>query len=455
VTAPGLRVRLALISAAAVAVAIAAVSVIAWWATAGTMRGQIDDALTGTPLANRVQRTGDAVASPELLCRVPRAAVATLFRADAGGMQLIRADGTSCALSGSPAVPPTAADIAVAAGGPVTGLRNTDTDTGVHVRAVTYPVTDGYALMVWRDLTEMDATLRRLALWLLLAGGLGVGGALTAGWIVARTGLRPLDRLTDAAEHVATTRDLQVPIEVRGNDEVARLARAFNRMTAALELARQRQKQMIDDAGHELRTPLTSLRTNIELLVRSEDGARQLAPADRRDLLASVSAQVQELSVLAGELTLLTHDEPAVEPVPLRLDEVAARAVRRASRRGRHPVVTDLRPWHVVGDPAALERAVLNLVDNAIKFSPPGSTVTVRLRGGRLDVADEGPGIPEDERGQVFERFWRSPAARALPGSGLGLAIVADVVTGHGGTVEAGSSPAGGATFTVRLPGHA
>lgn len=188
--------------------------------------------------------------------------------------------------------------------------------------------------------------------------------------------------------------------------------------------------------------------------MRSEDGAR-LAPADRRDLLASVSAQVQELSVLAGELTLLTHDEPAVEPVPLRLDEVAARAVRRASRRGRHPVVTDLQPWHVVGDPAALERAVLNLVDNAIKFSPPGSTVTVRLRGGRLDVADEGPGIPEDERGQVFERFWRSPAARALPGSGLGLAIVADVVAGHGGTVEVGSSAAGGATFTVRLPGHA
>jgi two-component system sensor histidine kinase MprB len=141
--------------------------------------------------------------------------------------------------------------------------------------------------------------------------------------------------------------------------------------------------------------------------------------------------------------------------VALRLDEVAARAVRRASRRARHTVATDLHPWHMIGDPGALERAVLNLVDNAIKFSPPGSTVTVRLRGGRLEVADEGPGIPEFERPQVFERFWRSPAARALPGSGLGLAIVADVVAEHGGTVEVGASAAGGARFSVRLPGHA
>jgi two-component system sensor histidine kinase MprB len=162
---------------------------------------------------------------------------------------------------------------------------------------------------------------------------------------------------------------------------------------------------------------------------------------------------------VAGTSTLqprirLGHREPGAEPVDLRLDEVAGRAVRRASRRGRHPVRTELPPWHVVGDRAALERAVLNLLDNAIKFSPPGSTVTVPLREGLLEVAAEGPGIAENGRGQVFERFWRSPAARALPGSALGLSIPADVVADHGGTIEENAAPTGGAAFSIRLPGR-
>jgi two-component system, OmpR family, sensor histidine kinase MprB len=167
-----------------------------------------------------------------------------------------------------------------------------------------------------------------------------------------------------------------------------------------------------------------------------------------------VSGQLQELSQLTGELRLLAHDDPVAEPVDVRLDEVVGRAIRRASRRGRHTVSSELQPWTLTGNPDALERAVLNLLDNAIKFSPPDSTVEVRLCEGLLEITDQGPGIPEHEHSQVFQRFWRSPSARAMPGSGLGLAIVADVVAGHGGSVGVGRSATGGAVLSVRLPGH-
>ena len=443
----GLRARLALMSAAAVAVAIVAVSALAWWATSRTMRAQVDQTLSRGPLASRVVA---ARVNLDVLCTKGD----LLVQAGVGSMQLVRSDGSSCPVGSGPRVPVAAADVAAARGGEPTRPRDATTDTGLHVRTVTVPAGNGYALTTWRDLTELDATLTSLARGLLAAGAIGAFGALIAGWVVARAGLRPLDRLTGAAEHVAATQDLQVPIEVRGDDEVARLAHAFNRMTGALETARQRQRQMIADAGHELRTPLTSLRTNIDLLIRSADEDRPLDPADRKDLLHSVAGQLSELTRLTGELTLLSHDEPVAEPVPVRLDEVVGRAVRRAARRARHQLVTDLRPWHLVGDPAGLERAVLNLIDNAIKFSPPGSAVTVRLRSGLLEVADEGPGIPEFERPQVFQRFWRSPTARALPGSGLGLAIVADVAETHGATMAVGASPSGGASVTVRFPGH-
>jgi two-component system sensor histidine kinase MprB len=209
---------------------------------------------------------------------------------------------------------------------------------------------------------------------------------------------------------------------------------------------------LIADAGHELRTPLTSLRTNIELLLRSEEADRPLPSADRKELLHSLTDQLHELSQLTNELSLLSHDEPATERVVVRLDDVVRRAVHRASRRGGHTITTHLDSSQVRGNPGALERAVLNLLDNAIKFSPPRSTVEVSLRDGWLHVADEGPGIPEAERPQVFQRFWRAPAARALPGSGLGLAIVADVVADHGGRVSLGPSATGGAVVSIYLP---
>lgn len=282
-------------------------------------------------------------------------------------------------------------------------------------------------------------------------------GALLAsivGLLVAQAGLRPINDLTRAAEHIAATQDLTVPIGVRGDDEVARLALAFNAMTSALARAGERQQQMVANASHELRTPLTSLRTNIELLVRSEHSGRALPPADRLALLESVTAQLSELGELVSELTVLSHPDPTPTAVPVRLDEVVRRAVERASRRGDHVLDLQLDPWEFDGDPAAMERAVLNVLDNAIKFSPPSSVVHILLDRGVLTVTDSGPGIAADEQDLVFDRFWRSPRARGMPGSGLGLAIVADVVAGHGGSVSATTAPTGGAVISLRVPGR-
>ena len=295
------------------------------------------------------------------------------------------------------------------------GAFRDGTDTkGNPVRVLTVPLTianaDGTtaivnnaATMYAVPLKGTNSTLNELALVLLLVGGIGVIGAGAAGLWVARAGLRPVDQLTEAVEHVARTEDLtiRIPVDDESEDEIARLSRSFNSMTAALATSRELQQQLIADAGHELRTPLTSLRTNIELLGRSEETGRPIPPADRKALLASVKAQMTELAALIGDLQELSRPDEAhtgdrVEVVALH-DTVEA-ALRRARLRGPELTITaDLAPWYVRAEPAALERAIVNILDNAVKFSPPGGTIDVRLRDGELTVRDHGPGIPADE----------------------------------------------------------
>lgn len=458
-----LRGRLALLSALAVTLAVAAASVLAYVTTARTMLRQVDDALTSLDaIAAAGEQVRDDVpggglvdlALPELLCaraEEPMAGVESFL----GRTQLVRADGSVCVADESRLIEPTAEDVAVAAGRAQTRPRDAVAADGTHLRVQTTRVGEGYALMVARDLTETDTTLARLRLLLTL---LTCGGAIVAGGaglLVARTGLRPVEGLTRAAERVATTQDLDVPIPVRGNDEVARLARTFNTMIAALAGARERQQQLIADASHELRTPLASLRTNVELLLRVQRSDRVLPADEHEALLESVAAQLAELGDLISELTLLARADAPREPVPVRLDDVVRRAAGRASRRGDHDVRLDLAPWLVDGDPADLERAVLNVLDNAVKFAPGRSVIEVRLSEGALTVADEGPGIPPAERELALERFWRSPTARSTPGSGLGLAVVADVIRRHGGTVELGAADGGGALVRLSVPGRA
>lgn len=461
-----LRARLAMFSAVAVAAAIASASGLAYVATAQALRSQVDTALTSGPRPSSTQSPGTRPApgvpgsgpfaltnDPEVLCDSSVDA-ASRFQANIGSIQLVRADGSTCFPDGTDQVVPQAQDIAVANGGVATMPRDAITAAGKHVRVRTSPVRTGYALLAARDLSETDATLRQLRLVLIVATGAGALLASIVGLFVAQAGLRPIDDLTRAAEHIAATQDLTVPIDVRGDDEVARLALAFNAMTSALARAGERQQQMVANASHELRTPLTSLRTNIELLVRSEQSGRALPPADRLALLESVTAQLAELGELVSELTVLSHPDPTPPAVPVRLDEVVRRAVERASRRGDHRLDLQLDPWEFDGDPAAMERAVLNVLDNAIKFSPPNSVVHILLERGVLTVTDSGPGIATEEQDLVFDRFWRSPHARGMPGSGLGLAIVADVVAEHGGSLSASTAPTGGAVISLRVPGR-
>ncbi|WP_298514570.1 HAMP domain-containing sensor histidine kinase [uncultured Nocardioides sp.] len=326
---------------------------------------------------------------------------------------------------------------------------------GVDYRVVAVPIKGlpGYALVVAQSLEPQQQVLTKLGLVTLLFGIAGMIIAGIAGWGVARNGLRPVRRLTATAEDIARTERL-APIPVEGDDEVARLASAFNQMLASLAASRDRQRRLVADAGHELRTPLTSLRTNIDLLTQA---GTSLPEDARAELLDDVRAQLEELTNLVGDLVELARDEPAASVIAtVELHEVLDHAVARVRRRAPSlSFEVDSEPWYVEGDAAALERALTNLLDNAAKWSPPGGTVRASLHGGLITVDDEGSGISEVDLPHVFERFYRSMDSRAMPGSGLGLSIVAQVTERHAGTVEAGQSPSGGTRMTLRLPGAA
>ena len=333
-------------------------------------------------------------------------------------------------------------------------------------RVLAIHLPNGSSLMISKSLQPTNAVMTKLKWVLLAVGGVGVVIAAVAGGMVARTGLRPVGQLTEAAERVARTDDLR-PIPVFGSDELARLTEAFNAMLRALAESRERQARLVADAGHELKTPLTSLRTNVELLMfSSSPGAPPIPEGELAELRSDVIGQIEELSTLVGDLVDLTREDNSHGVVleDVEMTDVIDRSLERVRRR-RNDIQFDIdvTGWQVHGDPAGLSRAVLNLLDNAAKWSPSGGTVGLRLRQvdsahAELVVSDEGPGIAPDERGLVFERFYRSAQARAMPGSGLGLAIVKQVVVKHGGMIRIGETHPGaespGTSFYVLMPGR-
>ncbi|MDI5963633.1 HAMP domain-containing sensor histidine kinase [Streptomyces sp. SL13] len=455
-----LRSRLAVLVAVAVAVAVAAVALSAWLITRQTLTDRLDDSLSAS---NRgvVAYVNSRLSVQGCLPQEPAGGDPRnpYVPGQSPSIQIIDQEGARCWIAGN-TFPADSGDKAVAAGKRVETYHDAIDSTGRAVRVYTrFEPLNGQAvaISVAEPLSQVTDPLERLALILAVVAGIGVLGATTSGLLVAGAGLRPVDRLTDAVEHIARTEDLAVRIPVEGEDEIARLSASFNSMTARLASSRDRQQQLIADAGHELRTPLTSLRTNVELLARSEQTGRPIPPDDRRALMESVKAQMTELASLIGDLQELSRPDalPGTEQVRfVAVHEAAGQAINRARLRGPGlNISADLTPWYVRAEPAALERALVNLLDNAVKFSPAGGTVEVRLRHGDLTVRDHGPGIPEDELPHVFERFWRSPSARSLPGSGLGLAIVAFTVQRSGGTVDLRPAPGGGTLATVRLPG--
>jgi two-component system sensor histidine kinase MprB len=443
------RVRLSALVAAAVGVTLALAALASYFAVRHQLYSQVDSSLQ-----NELAAVPSGTLSTEGIARFLRQFNNSIF-------QVVTPDGTVEYTSNPthPPLPVNGADARLALPGPETDRLRTITADGARYRVATLggDLVDGLqnpvAIQIARPLTDIEHTLRvlRLILWIVALSGIGVAVAL--GYLVGRATIRPVERLTEAAEHVAATQDLESTIDDSGEDELARLARSFNAMLAALAASRQQQAQLISDAGHELRTPLTSLRTNIEVLLRVKD----LPEPDRAELLKDVNSQLEEMTTLVGDVVeLAREDESQLEPIEVRLDAIVERALERARRRA--PSMTfdvELTPGSVWAQPVLLERAILNVLDNAVKWSPPAGTIRVRLQRQEvwaLDILDEGPGISAADLPHVFERFYRAPSARSLPGSGLGLAIVQQVVAGHGGRVEVKSPPGGGTLVHVELP---
>jgi two-component system, OmpR family, sensor histidine kinase MprB len=431
-----LRSRIALIAAAAVAVAVLASSVGIYVATARTLRGTVDQALMELALDEGSVPVGPGFRGGPRHGRF----------GGAGGTLQVVTEGGMILSGGGERLPVNEATIAAAAG-ERDAFYETVTVDGSPVRILTIPARGGFALQLGRSLAEVEAVLDDLQRQLLLAGLVGIGLAAGLGTVVSRRAVRPVDELTRIAEEVATTRDLTRRIGWDQPDEIGRLAAAFDRMLAQLEQARTAQEQLVADASHELRTPLTSLRTNIEVLAQLE----RLDPTERRQLVDDVVTQLDEFSRLIGALVELARgDQPAAVDEAVRLDELVRQVAGRLEGRGLDLRVAG-RPTVVLGDRDRLERAVVNLLENARKYAA-GGPVEVEVADGVLVVRDHGPGIPDADLPHVFDRFFRSASARGAPGSGLGLAIVRQDVEVHGGTIEAANAPGGGAVFTASFP---
>lgn len=441
-----LRWRVTLLAASVVAIAVAVMAIAAYAVVSRALYGDVD---------NQLRSRADALINSNLVTFDPRyVAGATLYSTDVS-VALIYPDLTKYVPPGSK-VPIGAAEVAVAEGKSDLSLRTVDGQ-----RVLSQRTQDGSTIVIAQRLSPTGEVLDRLAWVLLFVGGGGVALAAGAGMAVGRTGLRPIARLTAAAERVARTEDL-TPIPVTGDDELARLTESFNTMLRALAESRGRQSRLVADAGHELRTPLTSLRTNMELLIASgRPGAPSIPDEDMAELRTDVVAQIQELSTLVGDLVdLAREDTPETVFERVDLADAVARSLERVRRRRNEiDFVATLEPWFVYGDQAGLSRAVLNVLDNAAKWSPAGGEVRVVMRKigdglMELTVDDGGPGIPEEDRELVFDRFYRSTASRSMPGSGLGLAIVRQVVVKHGGTIGVEVSERGGALIRIVLPGE-
>lgn len=435
------RVRLTLLCVLAVAVTVVLASVVSYFAVSNRLHDQTDDSIRAS--ATRLA----TLPAPEIA--LPYFGLPAPNTRDY--LRVTFADGRSQIPAGQPtAIPKSRTDLAIARGNPPFQFRDADVN-GRHLRVASTTAADGRSVQFAQDVDDVDATISDLRTTLLIVGALSILVAALLALIVARASLRPVARLTRAAERVATTQDLAASIDVRRRDELGRLASSLNEMLAALNTSREQQRELIRDASHELQTPLTSLRTNVEVLA----GQPGMPAPERRRLLTDVSQQCAELTALMDNLVELARDtdEPTEETSEIDLDRLVSAAVDRARLRAPDVgIELDLEPARIEGRRKQLERALVNVLDNACKWSPEGGTVEVGLHGGTITVRDHGLGIDARDLPRVFDRFYRAPSARAMSGSGLGLAIVRRVVDGHGGSVTLGPATGGGTIARIHLP---
>ena len=435
-----LRTRIAAAAGVAVALAVIAVAIAVYLGVRGELRDEVDASL---------HERADAVAGfarqgGQQLADVPREP----FGGPEGYIQLVRPDGRLLRRpAAGDALPLDERAHAIARGG--SGEELVDTSVaGLHLRVLTRGLGDAGAIQVARPLDEVDRQLDRILLLLLFVGAAGVALGVGMGAIVARTALAPIASFTRRTEELAADPDPSARMEVTGRDELTRLARSFNSTLDALERSVEAQRQLVADASHELRTPIASLRANIQTL----QDADRLPEHDLASLRADIVEELDELTALVADIVELARgSKPDELADDVRLDriveEVAERAQVRAGDRVGFQVTAE--PTVVRGEPQRIQRAVANLVDNAVKWSPPGGAVELELTDGELSVRDHGPGFADADLPHVFERFYRAEGARGLPGSGLGLAIVRQAAEAHGGSATAGNAPGGGALLRV------
>jgi len=419
------RQRVTLLTALAIAVTVAGTSVAVWMIAKHELYAQLDNTVA------------------------VQAATGThgfFGHGNNPNSELIASDGTT-----NGPIPVTKRAIAVAAGTGSQYYYVSTTIQGKRWRELVQQYAPGTALATVAPLWPTEHALSRIRLLILLIGGIGIAVAAALAGVVANAVLRPVKRLTAAAETVAATGNLSERVVVEGGDELGRLAARFNGMLEALEDSVGRQRRLVADASHELRTPLTAARTNIDLVregrISEDEMGRALEEASvELDSLTSLVADLVELA-RGGERQLRVED--------VALDDLVAGMVERSKARSPQTTfVTAFSPTMVRVDPALVERAVSNLLDNAVKYSAPGTPIEVTVRDGEVIVADHGPGIAEEDLPRIFDRFYRAAASRAKPGAGLGLAIVREAAEAHGGRVTA-ESTSGGARFRLTLPATA
>ena len=346
-------------------------------------------------------------------------------------------------------LPVSGAALAVANSAADTSIRENVERANESFRSLVLATGNG-AVQLARNVDENEHALHEIRDRTLSAVVIVMALAAIAGSLIGRQVTRRLRRLTASAGEVAATGRLDIVVPIGGADETGQLGRAFSGMLAALAGSKAQQHQLIQDAGHELRTPLTSLRTNVSVLRRFDS----LDPHQRSQMIADLDSETRELTSLVNELVELATDRRDDEPPQItRLGDLAERAAARTRRRSNRDIVVTADDQLVDVRPAAVERALQNLIDNAVKFAPSG-LVEVTIVGGTATVRDHGPGLRDTDVTQLFDRFYRSLEARSLPGSGLGLSIVKSIVESHGGSVFARNATSGDGAeigFTLAL----
>jgi two-component system, OmpR family, sensor kinase len=413
------------------------------------LRGDFED---------EVQQTANQLAV-EAQLDDPRNFVQNTFMADDEVVRIVSAAGRP--LISSPSSPPL--------GPPQFELVHVGDYDVASTRVPTTSLTEPVYVQYAQTRESLDSTIDRL--WFLLAAGV-LGGALLAllaGLAVAGRAMRPISSLTVAARKIATTRDpsRRLPMP-ETDDEVAELARTLDEMLRELDAARaetqqmiQAQREFVADASHELRTPLTSILANLELLEARLE--RRGSDAEAAEIVAGALGSSRRIRRLVSDLLLLARADAGRTGPRRECDLTAIASAALAEARpvapGHDLLLESEGPVIVDGEADDLHRLVLNLVENAVRHTPAGSTVTVSVTGADadavLEVCDDGPGIPEAVGDQIFSRFVRGGGPADLTadsGTGLGLAIVKAVAGSHGGDVTAGRSAAGGARFAVTLP---